>query len=171
MATKTTSASTSVPPEVSPVFRMVHLGAAARNLSVGHGGTSVEVDALLFKGFLGSGRDVLIFDRHDVVLHFDHVDFRSKGVVEVCELHTDGSGTNDHHFLGLLWKSHSLEGRDHDLSVVRQIGQVAWAGPSAHQDFVRGQSSVGGSGSFTRVVLITRLPHFNFAWRRETCHW
>ena len=46
-----------------------------------------------------------------------------------------------------------------------QIGQVAWPGPSAHQDFVRGQSSVGGSGSFTRVVLITRLPHFNFAWR------
>ena len=46
-----------------------------------------------------------------------------------------------------------------------QIGQVAWPGPSAHQDFVRGQGSVGGTGSFTRVVLIARLPHFNFARR------
>ena len=125
----------------------------------------MEVDALLFKGFLRRGGDVLVFDGHDVVLHFDHMDFGPKSVVEVRELHANGSGTNDHHLLGLLRKGHRFERRDHHFSIVGKIGQVTWSGPGAHQHLVRSQSSVGSTRSFTGVVLLARFPHFNFARR------
>ena len=124
----------------------------------------MEVDPLLFKCFLRCGGDVLVFDGHDVVLHLDDMHFGSEGVVKVGELHPNGSGTNDHHFLGLLGEGHRFEGRDHHFSVVGQIGQLTGSGPSAHHDFVRGQGSVGGTGTFAGVVLIAGFPHFDLAW-------
>ena len=85
------------------------------------------------------------------------VDFRPKGVVEVCELHTDGSKPMTTIFLG--FSGRIIASKDEITTFRRGANWASGvAGPQCTPRFCP-RSGFGWGQDLTRVVLIARLPY------------
>ena len=69
--------------------------------------------------FLQRLADFAIFNGKNRWLHLDESDLCAEGLVDVGKFHSDRSGTDDQHRLGLLLKSHCMLRRKHGLAIKR----------------------------------------------------
>ena len=122
------------------------LASLARGVDAGDFRVGHDVDARLLERPLKLLGDFLVFHRHNAVHILHHGHFCADGVVEVGELHADGAGTDDHHFLWLLLQGHGFAVADDLFAVLRHGREFTRSCARGDDDVVGFEDGLGAVG-------------------------